>query len=97
MSTSWILHRLYSLDPSSLDFSRRLRSLIRHDEEEQYLTSLQGQELARLVNFLDKVGALSSTFCPVTKRICRPLVPFPPTTTFLDNVCSNYKPSAVTT
>lgn len=58
MSTSWTLHRLYSLDPSSLDFTRRLRSLIRHDEEEQYLTNLQGPQLARLVDFLDEVRVL---------------------------------------
>ena len=97
MSTHWILHRLYSLDPSSLDFSRRLHPLIWHDEQEQYLSNLQGPELARLVDFLDDVRALSSAFCPVTKRICRPLVPFPPTTTFLENVYTNYRPSAVTT
>ena len=58
MSTFWTLHRLYSLDPSSLDFSRRLRSLIQRDEQDQYLTSLQGPELARLVDFLDEVRAL---------------------------------------
>ena len=73
MSTFWTLHRLYSLDPSSLDFSRRLRSLIRHDEEEQYLTSLQGPELARLVDFLDEVRVSPSAFCPVTKRILQTL------------------------
>jgi len=58
MSTYWILHRLYSLDPSSLDFSCNLYCLIRRDEREQYLTSLQGPELARLVDFLDEVRAL---------------------------------------
>ena len=73
MSTHWILHRLYSLDPSSLDFSRRLHPLIWHDEQEQYLTSLQGPELARLVDFLDKVRAFPSTFFPVTERILQTL------------------------
>ena len=73
MSTHWILHRLYSLNPSSLDFPRRLYPLIWHDEQEQYLSNLQGPELARLVDFLDKVGALSSTFCPVMKRILQTL------------------------
>jgi len=58
MSTSGILHRLYSLDPSSLDFSRHLYCLIRHDEREQYLTTLQGPELARLADFLDEVRTL---------------------------------------
>ena len=71
MSTPWILHRLYALDPSSLDFSSHLYCLIRHDELEQYLTSLQGLELARLVDFLDGVRALLSAFYPaaMTKRI----------------------------
>jgi len=69
MSTHWILHCLYSLDPSSPDFSRRLRSLIWHDEREQFLTSLQGPQLARLVDFLDQVRALPSPFCLTTNWI----------------------------
>jgi len=64
MSTPWILGRLYSLDSSSTDFLRHLHSLIQHDEEEQYLTNLQGLELARLV---DEVRTLPSAFFPVTK------------------------------
>ena len=59
MSTSLILHRLYSLDPSSLDFSRHLFCLIQHDEGDQYLTNPQGPELTRLVDFLDEVRTLS--------------------------------------
>ena len=66
MSTSWILNRLYSLDPSSLDFLRRLRSLIRIDEKEQYLSSLQGSQLTRLVDFLDEVRIIPSTFYQFT-------------------------------
>ena len=62
MSTPWILNRLYSLDPSSLDFMRRLHSLIRHDEKEQYLSSLQGSQLTRLVDFLDEVRIVPSAF-----------------------------------
>ena len=62
MSTPWILHRLYSLDPSSPGFSCRLRSLIQHDEREQYLTNLRGPQLARLVDFLDEVRAFPSAF-----------------------------------
>ena len=69
MSTHWILHCLYSLDPSSPDFSRRLRSLIWHDEREQFLTSLRGPQLARFVYFLDQVRALPSVFCLATNRI----------------------------
>ena len=62
MSTPWILHRLYTLDPSSPDFLRRLSSLIRYDQKEQYLIGLQGSELTRLVDFLDKVRATPSAF-----------------------------------
>ena len=62
MSTHWVLRRLYSLDPSSPDFLRRLHSLIWYDEKEQYLTSLEGSELDRLADFLDKVRAVSSAF-----------------------------------
>ena len=40
ISTPWILHRLRSLD-TSLNFLRYLHCLIQHDEEEQYLPSLQ--------------------------------------------------------
>ena len=69
MSNRWILYRLYSLDPSSPGFVSRLRSLIRRDREDQYLTSLQGPQLARLVDFLDEVRALPSAFCPVMKWI----------------------------
>lgn len=69
MSTHWILHCLYSLDHSSPDFSRRLRSLIWHDEREQFLISLQGPQLARLVDFLDQVRVFPSVFCLATNRI----------------------------
>ena len=73
MSTSWILHRIYSLDTSSLDFSHHLYCLIRHDQEDQYLTTLQGPQLARLVDFLDKVRVLPSAFYPVTRPILQAL------------------------
>jgi len=68
MSTSRILQRLYSLDTSSPDFLRHLYCLIQYDEKEQYLTSLQGSELARLVNFLDKVCAVPSAFYQFTNQ-----------------------------
>ena len=55
MSTLWTLRRLYSLDTSSPDFPRNLYCLFHHDEEEHYLANLQGSELARLVDFLDRV------------------------------------------
>ena len=70
MSTRRTLHRLYTLDPSSPGFLHHLHALIRQDKAEQYLTSLQGSELARLVDFLDQVRTLpsSSAFPTVTKR-----------------------------
>jgi len=58
MSTPFILRRLYTLDPSSLNFLRHLYCLIQHDEEDRYLSSLQGPELTRLVDFLDQVRPL---------------------------------------
>ena len=58
MSASDILQHLYSLDISSPSISRLIYRLIRRDKEEQYLSSLQGPELARLVDFLDKVRTL---------------------------------------
>jgi len=67
MSASQVLQRLYSLDTSSPNLPRYLHRLIQHDKEEQYLSSLQGLELDRLVDFLDQVRALSSTFRPVTE------------------------------
>jgi len=75
MSTPWILRRLYSLDPSSAGFLRQVYALLRHDEEDQYLLSLQlqGRELARLVDFLDRVRTLPSTSCPVAKRVLQGL------------------------
>lgn len=98
MSTPWSLRRIRSLDPSSLDFLRQVYALLRHDEEEQYLPSLQGQELARLVDLLDRVLTFPSTFQVVQSRdrSYRALVPYLSTMTFPDIVCTNYKWSAVT-
>lgn len=53
MSTSQLLQQLYPLDTSSQSFLRILFALIRKDEHEQYLASLEGAELRRLVDFLD--------------------------------------------
>ena len=58
MSIAQVLQHLYSLDTTSPDFMRYLYCLIRSDEEEQYLSSLQGSELTRLVDFLDEVRPL---------------------------------------
>ena len=60
--TSVILRHLYSLKTSSLDVTRYLHLLIQFDGEEKYLTNLKEPELTRLLDFLDKVRAASSTF-----------------------------------
>ena len=67
MSTPQILQRLYSLDTSSPDFLHHICCFIQYDEEEQYLASLQGSELAQLVGFLDKVRPVPSVFHRFTK------------------------------
>ena len=61
-NTSRILQRLYPLPTSSPDFLRHLRHLLRYDKEERYLTSLKEPELTRLLDLLDKVRAVPSTF-----------------------------------
>ena len=58
MSTPRILQRLYALGTSSPDLLRNLYCLIQYDENERYLISLQGSELAQLVNFLGEVHAV---------------------------------------
>ena len=79
MSTPRILDRLHSLDTSSLDFSRHLYCLIQYDEEEKYLTMLEGPELAQLVNFLDEVRAIPPAFHQYTKRTPQALSALPTT------------------
>jgi len=69
MSTSQVLQELYSLDSSSPNLSRSLRRLVRRDKEEQYLSSLQGPELNRLVDLLDEVRTLPFAFHLVTEQI----------------------------
>ena len=78
MSAIWNLHCLYSLDPSSPDFLRRLYSLFCYDEAERYLSRLQGAELTQLLDFLDRVCALLSTFRPATKQPSQTLSAIPP-------------------
>ncbi|KAF9779311.1 CNH domain-containing protein [Thelephora terrestris] len=67
MSTSQVLQHLYTLDTSSPDLLRYLYYLIQNDDEEQYVSSLQGSELTRLVDFLD--GALD--VIPITDDVSR--------------------------
>ena len=77
MSAIWNLHCLYSLDPSSPDFLRRLYSLFWCDEEERYLSGLQGSELTRLLDFLDRVCTFLSAFRPATKQVLQTLGDIP--------------------
>jgi len=79
MSTSQVLQHLYSLDISSPNLSRYLYCLIQRDEEEQYLSNLQGLELGRLVDFLDEVRTPPSAVRPVTERILQALGAIPTT------------------
>ena len=68
MSTPWILYHLYSLNASSPDFLRNLYSLFRYDEQEHYLSGLQGSNLARLVDFLHGVRTLPFAFHQFTNQ-----------------------------
>ncbi|KAF9779779.1 kinase-like domain-containing protein [Thelephora terrestris] len=68
-----VLQQLYSLDPSSPDFLRVLYALIRNDEDEQYSSSLGGEELTRLVDFLDNALSLIPTSDDVFRRCLRKL------------------------
>jgi len=69
MSTSQVLQQLYSLDISSPNLSRHLYCLIQRDDEDQYLSSLRGSELDRLVDFLDEVRTLPAALPLVTEQI----------------------------
>jgi len=98
MSARWVLQHLYSLDPSSVDFLCRLHYLIWCDEKEQYLTSLQGSELAQLTNFIDKVHAVPSAFHQFTKQTPQALGVIPITEDAtreclnkLQAICSDHK------
>ena len=55
MTTPQILQLLYSFNTLSPEFSRCLDRLIKSDEDDHYLLSLQGSELIRLVDFFDRV------------------------------------------
>ena len=61
-------HASRTAGPSSPCFLRRIYSLIRYDEEERCLFGLQGSELARLLDFLDRVCTFLSAFRLATKQ-----------------------------
>ena len=74
MPTSEVLQHLYSFNTFSPEFSRCLDSLIQSDEEDHYLSSLQGPELTRLVDFLDRVRVLpSASFLPAYEKTLQAL------------------------
>ncbi|KAF9779315.1 CNH domain-containing protein [Thelephora terrestris] len=68
MSTSRVLQHLYALGTSSTDLLRNLYCLFQNDEEEQYLSSLQGSDLTRLVDFLDQALDVTPIADDVTRR-----------------------------
>ena len=77
MSTSQSLQHLYSLEISSPEIPHLLDDLIKRDEKEQYLSSLRGPELTRVIDFLDQVRALLSAFRPVTRQTLQVLSAIP--------------------
>ena len=64
MTTPQILELLYSFNTFSPEFSSCLDRLIQSDKEDRYLSTLQGPELTRLVDFLDRVRVLPPTSFP---------------------------------
>ena len=70
MPASDVLEELYALDPCSSDFPRTLFSFIKSDEEEQYSKNLEGEELTRLMDFLDNVRPLPISFFLVANKLC---------------------------
>ena len=97
MSVAQVLQHLYSLNTTSPDFMRYLYCLIQSDEEEQYLSSLQGSELTQLVDFLDEVHPL---FWPLSSLRNRPhrYSTLPQSLTmFPGDAYTNYKQCAVIT
>ncbi|KAF9779787.1 kinase-like domain-containing protein [Thelephora terrestris] len=73
MPTPQILQQLYSLGPSSPDFLRVIWAFIHSDKDEQYSSGLQGEELIRLVNFLDTAICSIPTSDDVFRRCVRKL------------------------
>ena len=97
MTTSEILQHLYSFNTFSSEFSRCLDRLIQSDEEDHHLSSLQGSELTRLVDFLDRVRVPRSASFQLTKMTLQALAIIPVTEDVsrrclhtLQAVCSNH-------
>lgn len=73
MTTPQILQYLYSLNTVPPEFPRYLDRLIQSDQQENYLSTRQGLELTRLVDFLDRVRPLPSVSFQLTKRTLQAL------------------------
>ena len=95
MSIAQVLQHLYSLDTTSPDFMCYLYCLIQSDEEEQYLSSLQGSELTRLVDFLDEVRPLFWPLSSLRNRPHRYLILPQSLTMFPGDAYTNYEQCAV--
>ena len=79
MATANILQRLYSLSTSSPHFCRNLHDLIQSDREDFYLFDLQGSDLIRLVDFLDRVRIPPSAPLQLTELAPQALAIISPT------------------
>ena len=79
MATPQILQLLYSFNTFCPEFSRCLDRLIQSDGEEHYLSNLQGSDMTRLVDFLDRVRAFLFAFFQFTKQILQALGTIPVT------------------
>ena len=99
MATSQILQRLYSLNTSSPRFCRNLHNLIRQSEgEDHHLLDLQGSDLIRLVDFLDRVCIPPSAPLQLTEQAPQALAIIPPADDVsrlclhkLQAICSHHK------
>ena len=96
MTTPKILQLLYSFNTFSPEFSLCLDRLIQSDEEDHYLSNLQGLELTRLVDFLDKVRVFPSASSSSRGRFFRPSESSLSPKTFPDDVCTSCKSSVAT-
>ena len=96
MATPKILQILYSYSTFSPEFSRFLDRLIQSDQEDHYLSNLQGSDMTRPVGFLDKVRVPPSASSSSQKKLCRPLESSLSLRMFPDDVYTSCKPSAAT-
>ena len=98
MSTSQLLQYVYSFNTFSPEFSRCLDLLIQSDDADHYLLGLQGPELTRLVDFLDRVRVIRLAPFQLTKKILQALGIIPVTEDVsrrclnkLQDICSHHR------